>query len=225
MKLYIFPNLLGSGLDHREFFPSAVDKAVESLDGLIAESVSGGRRFLKHFQTKKKPHEMPIALLKEKVDFLLEPVKRGEQWGMVTDAGLPCLADPGSLLIRRANKLKIAVHVFPGPCSITMALMLSGIYAQKFNFYGYLDKEPKNRDQQLYEIEQTKITTIFIETPYRNLHTFESCLKKLNEKTLLTVAVDLTLPSQMVVTQSIKQWRQDKYKPEKKPTIFICSPG
>ena len=222
MTLYIFPNLLGPG-DHREFLPPAVDRAVESLDGLIAESVAGGRRFLKHFQTKKKPHEMPIALLKEKVDFLLDPVKKGELWGIVTDAGLPCLADPGSLIVRRANKLKIKVHAFAGPCSITMALMLSGIYAQNFNFHGYLAKEPKNRDIQLLEIEQSKVTTIFIETPYRNHHTFESCLKNLNEKTLLTIAVDLTLPTQMVLTQSVKQWRLDKYTIEKRPTIFIIS--
>ena len=225
MTLYLFPNLLGNVLDHHDFLPQSVDRAVEEIDGLIAESVSGGRRFLKNFQTKKKPHEMPIALIDEKADFLLKPVREGECWGVVSDAGLPCLADPGMHLVRRANQLGIPLQTFPGPSSLTMALVLSGLPAQRFTFYGYLSKEPKKRIEELITIGESNQTALFIESPYRNQHTFDACLKVLKPHHWLTVASDLTLLTQSVLTKQIKSWRQEAFIIEKRPTIFVVYPG
>ncbi|NGX61497.1 MAG: Ribosomal RNA small subunit methyltransferase I [Chlamydiae bacterium] len=230
MTLYLLPNLLGSNLDHSLFLPISVDHAVSTLDGLIAESEGGGRRYLKQFSTKKKPHEMPIALLKSsaqknELDFLLEPVINGENWGVVSDCGLPCLADPGAALVRRARYHNLLVHTFSGPSSITHALVLSGLSGQSFHFHGYLPKEPKERAKTLKVYEKTLRTThIFIEAPYRNLHTYQACLDTLKPTTLLSVATQLTTPEEWIQTAPISWWRTQKEissKIMKKPTIFL----
>ncbi len=228
MTLYLLPNLLGPLPNHSLFLPESVDGAVSAIDGLIAESEGEGRRYLKRFATKKKPHEMPMALLtskKQEIDFLLEPLLKGETWGLISDAGLPCLADPGAALVRRAHHLKIPIVAFPGPSSITHALMLSGLSGQQFTFHGYAHKEPSERAQEFRLWEKSRqMTHIFIEAPYRNSHTFAACLKELQESTWLCVASSLTLPDQWICTQQIRQWR--KAPPpaiEKRPMIFLFS--
>src|SRR5258708_21049619 len=148
--LLLLPNLLGEHRHHEMFLPSSVDKAVSSLDGLIAESDIEGRRFLKRFETKKPAMEIPIALFNEHtpddhIDFLLEPIVKGGRWGLVSDAGLPCIADPGAKLVQRARQLGILIQAFVGPSSILFALMLSGLPGQKFAFQGYLPKGPEDR--------------------------------------------------------------------------------
>lgn len=221
MTLYLLPNLLGPA-DLHTYLPTSVDTAVASLDGLIAESDSGGRRFLKHFKTKKKPHEMPVALLSEDADFLLEPILAGETWGVISDAGLPCLADPGAKLVAEAHKQNIPLIALPGPSSITMALTLSGLSGQQFFFHGYLPKTPQERETTLKQWENMKdVTHIFIEAPYRNQHTFDACLKVLNPRTHLCVASNLTLPDQFLKSAPIREWQPTTF--DKKPTIFLFS--
>ena len=152
--LLLLPNLLGE-LPHPEIFlPQSVFKAVSTIDGLIAESETCGRRYLKRFETKKSYQDTPVALLNEHtpsedLDFLLEPILKGERWGLISDAGLPCIADPGFELVRRARLKGIPIQAFVGPSSILMGLMLSGLPAQKFTFQGYLDKTPVKREEQL----------------------------------------------------------------------------
>ena len=122
--LLLLPNVLGEHAHHQPFLPASVDKAVESLDGLIAESHACGRRFLGRFQTKKPAQDIPLALYNEHstdddLDFLLEPMTKGERWGLISDGGLPCIADPGYKLVARARQLGIIVQAFVGPSSIT----------------------------------------------------------------------------------------------------------
>ena len=131
--LYLLPNLLSEELDHRDYLPRSVDEIIPKLDGVFAESPKGARRYLKRF-TYPEPktfREVPIELLNEHtkiedLEELLIPLKRGESWGIVSDCGLPVLADPGSGLILLAHKHQIPVHAYPGPSSIVQALMLSG---------------------------------------------------------------------------------------------------
>lgn len=229
--LLLLPNLLGDSRYYEPFLPASVAKAVQNLDGLIAESESEGRRFLKRFDTKVPAAEIPIALFNEHtpddhLDFLLEPLMKGERWGLVSDAGLPCIADPGSKLVWRAREKGVPVQAFIGPSSILLSLMLSGLPGQKFNFQGYLDKDPKKRQQQIQQLslesKQQQATQILIEAPYRNKHTLEALLQTLPEEALLCAAWDLTLPTQGVVSQTILSWR--KTTPpnlEKKPAIFL----
>lgn len=225
MTLYLLPNVLGPVKDTSPFFPPAIADAVRHIDGLIAESEGEGRRFLKRFSTKKKPHEMPIALINkqmrpDEIDFLLEPLLSGENWGMVSDAGLPCLADPGANLVWHARKLNIPIEAFVGPSSITLALMLSGLSGQQFFFHGYVPKQPKERAKALKNWEKLKeVTHIFIETPYRNQHTFQACLSVFHPQTLLCVASNLTLPDQYVYTAPVSKWSHIELG--KKPSIFL----
>lgn len=226
--LYLLPNLLGEQEKWEAVLPASVSNAVTQLDGLIAESEKGGRYFLRRFPLKKPLQQMPIALLNEhtqdkELAHLLEPVKRGETWGVVSDAGLPCLADPGSALVLRAHQLGIRVVTFPGPSSVTHALILSGLPGQRFAFHGYLNRE---RAEHLLTLERRsqsdQATQLFIETPYRNLQTAEAALSTLSPDTLFCIAWDLTLPTECVITQPIQKWRQSALPDiHKKPAIFL----
>lgn len=233
--LLLLPNLLG---DHRHvevFLPSSVAKAVRSIDGLIAESETAGRRYLTQFETKRPAADIPIALFNEHtpndhIDFLLEPIVKGERWGLVSDAGLPCIADPGAQLVRRARQQGLLVQSFVGPSSILIALMLSGLPGQKFFFHGYLDREPEKRHAQLKQLAQMgreeQATQIFMEAPYRNVHTLEAALKALPNYAQLCVAWDLTMPTQGVISQTVESWKKSTLPHlEKKPAIFLvdCS--
>ncbi len=231
--LLLLPNLLGEHRHHELFLPASVDKAVSTLDGLIAESSTGGRRFLTRFQTKKPANQVPIALLNEHtkdedLDFLLEPITKGERWGLVSDSGLPCVADPGAKLVNRARKLGIVVQAFSGPSSIMMSLMLSGFPGQHFTFHGYIDKEPEGRKKAILKMEktakETHYTQIFIETPYRNQHTYQTLISALADQTQLCVAWDLTLPTQGILSQSVAIWKKSpEPNLEKKNAIFLIS--
>lgn len=231
--LLLFPNLLG---DHRHaevFLPASVFKAMQTIDGLIAESEKEGRRYLKRFETKKPAMDIPLALFNEHtpekdIDFLLEPIVAGERWGLISDAGLPCIADPGSKLVSRANQRGINVQAYVGPSAITMALMLSGLPGQKFYFHGYLDKEPSKRASQIksmaHQSHIEKVTQIFMEAPYRNGHTLDALIQHLPDQTWLSLAWDLTLPTQGLMTQRISQWKKCSLPNiDKKPTIFLIS--
>lgn len=229
--LLLLPNLLGEHKHHEAFLPSSIDKAVLSLDGLIAESEYGGRRFLSRFQTKKPTNEIPIALLNEHtpddhLNFLLEPIRKGERWGLVSDGGVPCIADPGSKLVKRARHSGIVVQAFVGPSSLILSLMLSGLPGQQFTFHGYLDKEKEKRQQKIRLMERTakseRQTQIFIETPYRNSHTLESLMETLEGSTWLCVAWELTLPTQGIVSQPISLWKKSPLPNlDKKNAIFL----
>lgn len=217
MTLYLFPNLLWKGGDQQDFLPAPVFDAVNKIDGLIAESDGGGRRFLSRFRDDARV--VPIALLRESLDFLLEPLLEGQSWGVVSDAGLPCVADPGSQLVAKARKRGVEIQAFSGPCSITLALMLSGLHGQNFCFHGYIAKDPQKREQELQQWEEQEGVQIFIEAPHRNQHTLESCIKVLNPSTLLSVASNLTAPDQLVETKPIEQWQLLNLN--KQPTIFL----
>lgn len=233
MTLLLLPNVLGDVRHHELFLPSSVDKAVEKLDGLIAESESGGRRFLSRFKHHKKPHEIPLALLNEhtqdkELDFLLEPMKEGERWGLISDGGLPCIADPGSKLVALARQRGIVIQAFNGPSSIILALMLSGFSGQRFQFHGYLNKDPKKAAQEIHKIEKRAgeelSTQIFIEAPYRNKSLLELLLATLSDDTLLACGWDLTLPTQGMVSQPVALWKKSPLPAlEKRTAIFLIS--
>lgn len=222
-NLLLLPNLLGDHKHHQPFLPASVDKAVSSIQGLIAESDKGGRRFLSRFDLAgKKASDIPLALFKgkeEDLDFYLEPMMEGQTWGMISDAGLPCIADPGARLVTRARQKGILVKAFVGPCSISHALMLSGFSSQHFSFHGYLPRTPESA---LKKWEQAGGTQIFIEAPYRSQKALEICLENLKDETMLCVAADLTLPGQVLLTHPVRHWKKMQLPNiEKKPTVFL----
>lgn len=231
--LLLLPNLLSDQKHHEPYLPSSVDKAVKTLDGLIAESEGGARRFLSRFQHEKKPHEIPVALLNkhtkdEDLSFLLEPVRKGERWGLISDAGLPCIADPGSKLVALARKGGLLVQAFSGPSSLTLALMLSGLPSERFTFHGYLPREKtllkKAVTKLLARSKEDAATEVFIETPHRNQELLLVLLETMPLEAMLSVCFDLTESTQGVITEPISVWKKMTLPNlEKRPAIFLIA--
>lgn len=224
--LILLPNVLDSELSHEDFFPPLVEKKVRLLQGIIAESEKGAHLFLRRF----KPLHLPIGLLNEHskpgdLKDLLEPLLKGECWGLISDCGMPCLADPGAQLVREAYKHKIEVEVVMGPTSLMIALLLSGLSAQKFSFQGYLPREEKELFQEIALLAKRasseKTTYLCIEAPYRTEKLFSAFLKALPDHFLLCVASDLTMPTQSVETQKVAAWKKKPLSNPKRPTIFL----
>lgn len=229
--LLLLPNVLGDVKHHALYLPASVDTAVATLDGLIAEGPTEGRRYLSRFNTKKPAHDIPIMAFNHNtpdadIDFILEPIKKGERWGLISDAGLPCIADPGAKLVRRARQLCMNIQAFVGPSSVMLSLMLSGLSGQCFHFLGYLNREQKEREKEIRMLEkrskEESATMIFIETPFRNAALLESLLSTLSDTTLLCVAWDLTLPTQGILSQPVALWKKSPLPNlEKREAIFL----
>lgn len=223
--LYLLPNVLD---DEENWFSPAMVRAVTSMQGLIAESEKGGRRFLLRFFSREQMNSMPLRLLNEhtpssELENLLDPVAKGERWGLISDAGLPCIADPGASLVLRARQRQLAVSTFPGPSSPIIALQLSGLNGQRFSFHGYLPHE--NLEKTLVRLEERSIrdkaSQIWIETPYRNGKMVAAALDVLHSMTLLCLAVEVMSERASVETRTIAEWRKNPPIIKKAPCIFL----
>ena len=236
--LYLIPNSLGPGaLD--EVLPASVRQTTAQLDYFIAENAKTARAFLKLVSTTHplgKPlqeieiRELNINTAASELPALLAPLLAGRNAGLVSDAGVPAVADPGADLVRLAHQKNIPVKPLVGPSSILLALMASGLNGQSFAFQGYLPTDSGQRANRLRQLEQRsrqeKQTQIFIETPYRNEAMLEAIANHCTSSTLLTVATDLTLETETVRTQSVQIWKNEitagrfpDFK--KKPTVFL----
>jgi 16S rRNA (cytidine1402-2'-O)-methyltransferase len=223
-KLYLLPNLLEETLPTEPFLPISVGEAVRSIQGLIAESEKMARRYLRRFLSHDEMAKMPLAVLNEhSIDVLdlLKPLERGETWGLISDAGLPCIADPGADLVWLAHQKKIAVETLVGPSSIIMALQLSGFGGQQFAFHGYLPREVPELESKVRELEKKAGTQIWIEAPYRSLKMLELLKRILQPNTRLCVAVNLTTPTQRVLSQTAARWKDFPFILEKEPAVFL----
>jgi 16S rRNA (cytidine1402-2'-O)-methyltransferase len=224
----LLPNLLDESLPFEPFLPVSVVTAVVSLQGLIAESEKAGRRFLRRFLSHDDMVKVPLKTLnehtsKDHLEELLEPLMQGQIWGLISDAGLPCIADPGSDLVWLAQGKKIVVETFVGPSSILMSLQLSGFCGQRFCFHGYLPREISELEIKIKELEKRSVeeTQIWIEAPYRSGKMLELLKRVLQPNTRLCVAVNLTMPNQRVGSQTISKWRVEPFPLEKEPAVFL----
>ncbi|MCB1110992.1 MAG: SAM-dependent methyltransferase, partial [Chlamydiia bacterium] len=167
--------------------------------------------------------DIPIRLLNEhteSIDELLGPLQKGETWGLISDAGLPVMADPGARLVRRLRSLNIPVETFPGPSSIVYALQLSGLSAQNFTFHGYPPRQEEALRERLRTLPKDH-THVWIEAPYRSDALLKKFVAHLQDETELSVSWNLTLPNQGVRTGKILKWRQDFPTLGKVPAVFI----
>jgi 16S rRNA (cytidine1402-2'-O)-methyltransferase len=159
------------------------------------------------------------------LETLLQPIFSGFDLGLLSDAGCPGVADPGTDLVKIAHEKGIRVVPFVGPSSILLSLMASGMNGQNFTFLGYLPVKPAERSNAIREIERNsareKQTQIFIEAPYRNARLLEDLLAVCNPQTRLCVAVDLTMESEFVVTKTIAEWKKAVPDINKRPAIFL----
>lgn len=222
--LYLLPNLLDESAPTELFLPLSVNRAVEQIQGLIAESEKMARRYLRRFISHEAMAKMPLQVLNEhtvSIEALLEPIERGETWGLISDAGLPCIADPGADLVWMAHQKKISVETFVGPSSLILALQLSGMGGQHFSFHGYLPREAAELEAKLRDLERREGTQLWIEAPYRSAKMLEALKKILHPTTKLCVAANLTTPHQKLLSQTIAHWRSTSFPLEKEPCIFL----
>ena len=229
--LILLPNLLSHEASYKDGFVEMIRPEILKLSGLFIESQKGGRKFMSLF---KEPslNKATLSYLnehttKEELDFLLEPIEEGQRWGLVSDCGLPNLADPGANLVLQAKRKGINVTAIGAVCSVTAALMLSGLPGQSFTFHGYLPKEEADRKRVLVKLErlsrETGQTQIFIETPYRNEAMMESMMQVLGSHTYLCVAADISAPTEEVITLRMVGWENQKMDLEKRPAVYLIN--
>jgi 16S rRNA (cytidine1402-2'-O)-methyltransferase len=228
-SLYLLPNVLGETAPDT-VIPAAVLNRARSLDYLIAEHPKAARAFLKRIGAAHPLQSIRIERLNHNTparDFvlLLEPVLAGRDAGLLSEAGLPAVADPGAGLVRLAHERGVRVVPLSGPSSIVLALSASGLEGQRFAFHGYLPVAPAELASALKELERQsrrlRQTQIFIETPYRNDRTLATMLRALAPVTLVCVAADLTLESETVKTRPVVAWRTETPQLEGRPTVFL----
>ena len=228
-KLYLIPNTLGD-CDPRNVIPSHVFDIVLSIRHFIVEDIRTARRYLRKLHHNFPIDESTFQILNQHTDRshlekFLSPLILGDDVGVISEAGCPAIADPGSDIVALAQQQDIQVVPLVGPSSILLAQMASGFNGQSFAFVGYLPIDPNERSKRLRQLESRAIyemqTQIFIETPYRNEKLFIQILNTCSPKTKLCVASDITLDTESIRTHTIAQWKT-KENPElnHRPTIF-----
>ena len=154
----------------------------------------------------------------------LEPVYNGSDIGVLSEAGLPAIADPGAMIVAMAHRKEVTVIPLSGPSSIILALISSGFNGQNFTFNGYLPVKPAERISKLRELERKAaegFTQIFMETPYRNQKMLESIISTCHNDTLLCIASDITLPTESIRTMKISDWKKDLPSLDDKLAVFL----
>ncbi|MBN4051270.1 SAM-dependent methyltransferase [bacterium AH-315-M05] len=226
--LYLIPATLGD-TDINTSIPDFTKDIINEIDEFIVENERTARRYLKKLGIKKPLNDLVLHLLNqhtkpEEITTYLDPIEKGKNIGVISDAGCPAVADPGAEIVRLAHGKNIRVVPLVGPSSILLALMASGFNGQHFVFHGYLPKERSARIEKLRELERNvkrkNQTQMFMETPYRNLHLFEDIIKTC-QNVRLCIAADITLPSEFIKTKSIKEWRGKLPDINKRPAIFL----
>ena len=228
-SLYLLPNTLGDVAPEAVIPAGALDRA-RSLDYLIAEDPKAARAFLKRIAPTRPLQSIRVERLDHNtrpidIPALLEPLVDGRNAGLLSEAGLPAVADPGASLVRLAHEQNIRVVPLSGPSSIVLALAASGLDGQRFAFHGYLPIAEAELVSTLKECERQsrklRQTQIFIETPYRNDRTLATMLRALAPATLVCVAADLTLESETVKTRPVAAWRKETPQLKGRPTVFL----
>ena len=228
-KLYLIPTTLGD-TEPLEVMPLSVKKTVEHLDYFIVENEKSARRFIKRITPSKSQPSLQLMLLdKYSDDFetqnYLDVCEKGISIGLLSEAGVPAVADPGASIVKLAHQKGIQVVPLVGPSSILMAMMGSGMNGQNFAFNGYLPIDKSDRKKAIKELEKLSKdknqSQIFIETPYRNGKMLDDLRATLSPETRICVACDITLPSEYIKTLTVKEWKNEKPDLHKRPAIFI----
>jgi 16S rRNA (cytidine1402-2'-O)-methyltransferase len=227
--LYLIPTTLGEQ-NPADVIPAPVLQIASSLRYFIVENTRTARRFLRSFDPAFPIDGSSFVELNEhtkaiEIEKYLDACENGFHIGLISEVGVPGVADPGSDVVKLAHQKGIRVIPLVGPSSILLAIMASGLNGQNFAFNGYLPVKPNDRTKAIKHFEKRsqseKQSQIFIETPYRNNALFDEFLKTLLPDTRLTVAVDITLASEQILTFSIKEWGRKKIDLHKHPAIFI----
>ena len=234
-KLFLIPNIIHPDTE-RDVIAPAIFTVIKNVEYFLVENERTARRYLSNLMKllpiadRKSIEQLEFVRLDKRSDDvdvrnLLESVSEGRDCGIISESGCPGIADPGSLAVQIAHDLNIEVIPLPGPSSIFLALMASGMNGQSFTFNGYLPIDKKDLETKIKQLEidsrKKQSTQIFIETPYRNQRIFNALLNSCSDHTSLCVASDITGPKGYIKTMTIKEWKSQVIDFEKVPVVFL----
>lgn len=228
--LYLIPTTLGKTSTNNTL-PEHTLEILRSLDVLVVENIQSAVKFLNWVgntipEFKIEFHQLNKHTPDQEVFSFLKPLKSGRNVGLLSEAGMPAIADPGSILVKMAHQNGIRVIPLVGPSSIFLALMASGFNGQQFAFHGYLPIDPKKRKQMIIQLDgesrRHDRTQIFMEAPHRNNDLLKAILNAVTDQTRLCTATDITLKTETIVSKNVKEWKSQPLPDlHKRPTIFL----
>ncbi len=230
-QIYLIPVLI-SDSEYVNVFPEINRQIVKDIRIFFVENVRSARRFLRGVVDSAFPideaefYEINKHTGDEDLKYYHDILSKSDLVGIISEAGMPGVADPGAEIVKIAHKLSYKVIPLVGPSSIILALAASGLNGQRFRFLGYLSNKAERLRKEIIEIERVSRnnneTQIFIEAPYRNVKLFEQLVRFLNTDTMLCVAADITGRNEYIVTKRVREWRKTE-KPDiyKVNTIFL----
>lgn len=229
-KLYLLPALLGA-TTAEQVIPEGTLEIVRTIRFFVVENVRTARRMLSKMHMPCPIDELTFVELDkhnpQNPDLMtyLGPALDGNNIGLMSEAGTPCVADPGALIVELAHQAGIKVVPLTGPNAMILALMASGFNGQSFCFHGYLPIKNPERIQKIKSLERQSLandeTEMFIETPFRNNAMIEELVKNCHPNTMLCVASNITMEDETIVSKPISQWKKMRYDWNKKPAVFL----
>jgi 16S rRNA (cytidine1402-2'-O)-methyltransferase len=226
--LYLIPTTLGES-NLNTVIPENNNLITSRLRHFIVEDVRTARRFLRKMDKQFPIDDCTFFTLNQhtsatEASNFLEPLAKGNDMGIISEAGCPAIADPGADIVAIAQRKNMKVVPLVGPSSILLALMASGFNGQSFAFVGYLPIDSSERAKTLKRLESRAVsenqTQLFIETPYRNMKMLEDIIKHCQSNTRLCIAADITLDSEFIKTKPVGEWKQQLPDLSKRPCIF-----
>lgn len=228
-KIYLIPCQLSENPAYHPF-PNHNIEIIKSLSHFLVENERTARRFISSLKLNIKIEDLHFTKLDkdtnaEALIHIWQKIEQGHSFGILSEAGCPGIADPGSIAVKIAHEKEIEVVPLVGPSSILLSLMASGFNGQGFSFNGYLPIEKELRKSAIKKLENEvynkNFTQIFIETPYRNQQLFNDILAVCAPNTLLSISIDLVGKTQYINTLPIKKWKSVKLDFNKIPAVFL----
>ena len=227
-NIYMIPVTLGNA-DHNMSIPRGTVEITLSIRLFAVEDVRTARRYLRSLDKEFPIDEtifFPVGKHSDKVglDAFFHRVAGGIDAGVMSEAGMPGLADPGSIITAEAHRRNIRVIPLTGPSSVMLALVASGLNGQSFVFHGYLPVDAQGRQKAIRDLEKRSAggqTQIFMETPFRNGKMLQDILTVCNPSTRLCIAADITLITEEIRTMTVAGWRAAMPDLEKRPAVFL----
>ena len=227
-KLFLIPSALGdTPIDH--ILPGIILNIINSVDFYIVENERTARRFLLKAGLQKPVDDINFFILNKytttrDTEGFFQTISESD-FGIISEAGVPCIADPGAEIVKMAHKRGIKVVPLVGPSSILMTMMASGLNGQNFAFIGYLPVKNNERINRIRQLEKRSFhehqSQIFIETPYRNNQLLKAVIETCHPDTMLSIGVDISLDSERIETKSIGEWKIKIPELHKRPAVFI----
>ena len=230
-KLILIPNLIGEN-NFQDSITKKIVQTIKKTNFYIVENIRSARRYIKKIVPEKSIEEITFFAYGKHNTFnieedFLQNILSGNDIGLISEAGVPAVADPGSKIVEYAHQYNIKVTPLVGASSILLALMSSGMNGQNFAFNGYLPIDKKDQIKKIKYLEniskKTYQTQIFMETPYRNNKLFKTLISVCNNNTKLCIATNITQDNESIITKDIREWKTLKINIDKQPSIFLIS--